>query len=761
MNKRDDLDTLYSIIKENYIKEQNNDFSKYFLDSYQAGDRTVYQKNISETKKFDVEWVTTIESYFPSIDKICKNPKSHLKYEDEIIDVERAKKTGARSIRHLASNTHLIRDIDEDLNVTPKKILVEYPEQDYWVYENRFIASLIKRLFLFVRNRYEVIKNNVESFQKDHLNAESEFNLNNTNVQMKIELVVKKDLDDHVINEHNHEVLKRVERLNLLITGIRNSEFMRLLKGAPDVHPPIMKTNTIAKNPDFRNAYNLWLFLDKYSILGYDVDVREKDLTFDDDFISELEQLFLVNYVTVLGNQKERHNLYDTIPLTETVKKKTKVVSTNPKDLVKNPDLIMMEDNTLNEYFLNRYKALFDKSINPDDIKYPLDETSDEEIKRALRQTIEICNGLYAAKFEINEEDDIFRRLVTEVNLEDDYKDALERLRYAHLIHDVKRVDYNNSLRLERRKISDLEKINKAIIKKRIEEKKYDRYDNALMSLDEKISSKKQEIEEKKVLLDELKDLSVLNKAEEEKLNRERASAINRVNEKIREHDLLMHDKFIKDRDKRLADLELEKSHYNDVMKEIAMANLERRKNLSEKIAKEREVIQKDLDAYKEERQLQYEKEMLEIEGLFDKYHEELEQERRKQEENEEQIEKEMWASMLVQNYEDYENDRLEAENLKKELALKRSSEEKRIKNVLAKEQKAYLKEKALLQKERENSRKNELEANKKAYQEKLDNEKLNIEAEDLSLRNAMNDSLKEELNKMNEELIKEKMNNK
>ena len=150
MSTRDELDIFYNALKENYLKVQKNNFSTHFLNSYQSGNRTVYQKNISETKKFDIEWVTTIESFYPSIDKITRDPRSHIRYDEDIIEVERAKKTSSRSIRHLAANTHLIRDIDSDLNVTPRKILVENPEQDYAVYENRFVASLIKRLFFFV-----------------------------------------------------------------------------------------------------------------------------------------------------------------------------------------------------------------------------------------------------------------------------------------------------------------------------------------------------------------------------------------------------------------------------------------------------------------------------------------------------------------------------------------------------------------------------------------------------------------------------------
>ena len=258
----DDLSAYYERLDKALFNLSNDEFYKYFENAFLNGSRTYYQKNIAETKKFDDTWIKTVESYFPSIDKITRNPQSTLKYEEDIVAIERAKKTSSKSVRHLASHTEYIKDIDENLNVTPKKILIENAEQNYATYENRFIMTLINRLFLFVRNRYEIIKNNVESEQRDHLSGNVNFNFNKTNVEMNFDMTIKKDLDDKSINEHNHDLLARTEKLNYLISGLKNSRFMQLLSGANPVHPPIMKTNVITKNPEFRNAYNLWIFLD-------------------------------------------------------------------------------------------------------------------------------------------------------------------------------------------------------------------------------------------------------------------------------------------------------------------------------------------------------------------------------------------------------------------------------------------------------------------------------------------------------------------
>ncbi len=669
---RDDLDKFLRKLQFSYFENKDEEFAKYFFNSYEAGDRTLYFKNKSETKKFDIEWIQTVESYFPSLDKICRNPRSNLKYEEEIVAIEKAKKTNSKSVQHLASHTHLIKDVDEDNFVTPKKILTTFAEQDYAIYENRFIATLIKRLFLFVRNRYEIIKNNVESYQQDHFNAESKFDFNNTNIEMTLDIKIKKDLDDKSINEHNMNLLARVEKLNQLVSGLRNCQFMQLLKDAKPVHPPIMKTNLIIGNPEFRNAYNLWLFLDKYSILGYDVDVKEKDLSFDEPFISELEHLFIVNYVGVIGNQNNRLEQYNTPDgYTEYTKKHTDIATQHPEDFVNNPDLIQVEDTTLNEYFLNKYKELFDKGLNMDNeegITYTVDESSDEAIKKALRQTIDICNSLYDAKFELEEEEDIFRKLVTEEDLEKEYVTAIEQLRYAYLIHDVKRVDYNNSIRLERKKIKELEDLSKKMIRKLISERKYEQQEKVLKALDEKINAKKAENEDYKNQIAEIDDYTKLNKDEEAKLNQERIDALNRVNEQMKAYDAMMYAKYEEEKERKLAELAAEQERTKQLKEEMKEARKRRRDMINDKLKEERAKAKEDYELRKQLRDEEYAKQIAVIDNMLATERAKMNQEIKAQQELDEQLDRESKAQSLVAKWEEKQVELAEIEAQNKAL---------------------------------------------------------------------------------------------
>ena len=689
----DDLSLYYQRLDKALFNMSNDEFYKYFENAFLNGSRTYYQKNIAETKKFDDTWIKTVESYFPSIDKITRDPRSNLKYEEDIVAIERAKKTSSKSVRHLASHTEYIKDIDENLNVTPKKILIENAEQNYATYENRFIMTLINRLFLFVRNRYEIIRNNVESEQRDHLSGNVNFNFNKTNVEMNFDMTIKKDLDDKSINEHNHDLLNRTEKLNYLISGLKNSKFMQLLSGANPVHPPIMKTNVITKNPEFRNAYNLWIFLDKYSILGYDVTIKEKDLEFDDGFIDDVNKLFAINYATILGNQINRLEKYNEPKgYEELVKKKTKIARQNPKDFVPNPDLIEMEETHLNEYFLQEYKALLDESIRREKEADESEEETDAEIKRALRKTTDIVNGLYDAKFEISEESDVLHRL-EEKDLEKEYALTLKQLRYAKLIREVKEVDYNNFYRTERRLLRLLSNTNTQMIKKLIEERKYEERERKIKEIESKVEALRKENEERARLIDALNDHQELMKEEKERLLAERNKVINQVAEEMKAYDAMMIAKYEEERKRVLEELQKEKARSQELKAALDEAAKKRKAAIAEMIALEKEKARaEEEEKYKLHKQ-EMADELASISAVATNYKAKLDKEIASIRESNLQSEKENVAIYMVAKYEEEEALREKMRLEEAELAYQKQKEQKEAELAFKEERERLLKE--------------------------------------------------------------------
>lgn len=513
MARKDDLDNFYSSIMEALNDAaQKEKFTEYFYRCFLAGDTVVYQKNIAEFKNFDNEWIKTVEMYMPSLQKIVKNPKSTLKYEEEIVPIEKVKKVTKDSIKHLSQHTENIKTINENGNVIPSKLLTTHAEVDYAIYENRFIMTLINRLTIFVGNRYEVIRSNIESKQRNHLNFKSGFQINNTEVAFDLDLVIKSDIEDNLLKQRNEALLERVTKLVRAVSGLKNSQFMKELKDAKPVLPPIMKTNIILKNPDFRNAYSLWLFLDSYNALIYDIDVQEKDLDIDAEYIKDLNQLALLSYSFILYNQKTRRELYADADTVEYVRKATKIVRVHPKDVVENPDAIQMEDNTINEYYLDQNQKIFKKSLV--DLLGDSKVSFEEALRRAMVQTMDITNSLYKSVFEFKPEIvDEFANLKPR-DLEKDFEEVKQKVSIAKVIRETKEHDFRKSIEMEKQQMEELGQIQEELIKSKSFKRKLvkEKKSRSKSKTEQLRAAKAKKLADKKIIIQSIQELSEIRK---------------------------------------------------------------------------------------------------------------------------------------------------------------------------------------------------------------------------------------------------------
>lgn len=594
MRVKDDLDLYYESLEALLVKnEKENAFPEYFYNSFLAGKNSVYRKELSEVKVFDEEWISTLESYFPSIDKILRNPTSAIRYENEVVDVERAKRVTSESVRHLAANSHFIREVNEQ-GVVPRRILTTFTEQEFGTYENRFLVSLIFRLVSFVETRYKVIKENVESFLKDHVNMNSTFEIEGTEVKLDIDMVIKKDVDE-TTNIHNRQLLARIEKLYEMITGFRSSQLVRDLEKAKRVNPPIIKTNIILKNPDFRNCYTLWLFIDKYSNLFYDVKVKEKTIGIEEDFSTSVSRLALMTYTMVQSKAEERSEKFENVNEYELRRKKLiKVKDIHPDDVLDRPEPIKVEDDTVKEYFLNQYRNTFNKKLDENKRN---SSSYDVALRRTLREVIAISNSLFDAVFDVEGSEDIFKRLVDKENPSEDFERAKNKFQVSKVIRETKEVDYQSAIRLEKRLLKEMEKANNKLIRENIKARSSETRKTYLAKLErqmrlyqkEKIKIKDQltaitdkkdvVVKEKKRLQRELKGLS--EKTKKQKLAFEKA-------EKTRLETQL---KKIEERKRA----RVKKALANKLAKEKAA-----KERLAKKLAKEKEKAALALQAFKE-----------------------------------------------------------------------------------------------------------------------------------------------------------------
>ncbi|CDR30551.1 Uncharacterised protein [Acholeplasma oculi] len=451
MKQSYDLDLFYSMLIS-YIDdiETETDFPVYFYQGLYEGQNKLKNVTTTETKKFDDHWIAAIESYYPYIDKIARNYKSALRVEEDVVIIEKAKKTGSRTVRHLAANTHLLKLPEDGMDksqIRPKKLLVQQSEDEFGIYENRFVSTLIHRLVQFISKRVRILEEDVNTTKINELSQNVEIKIDNSIFEIDINLREKETIDKGTIEEHNQSLLRRAQELNKKMGSLLNSEFMRVMRNYKRVMPPIMKTQIILKNVNYKNCYLLWQYLDQYSSLGYELIKDVKQKRFNETYRKHLNQSALFAFATMMYHDKFREKNANL--LTHKYKiKKAEIIKINPEDLMTDPKQIQIEDTKINEYYLNKNKQIFKKTLDQYLEQEPKYEIA---LKKALKDTIEITNSLYASYFEINQDDDVFNRLVQETNPKEDLESADEKFKIASIVRELKESDYKKAIALEKK----------------------------------------------------------------------------------------------------------------------------------------------------------------------------------------------------------------------------------------------------------------------------------------------------------------------
>ena len=260
-------------------------------------------------KSIDVSWVEAIENGLLHVDNIVRNPSRTIVDVEEIVPIALSRKTTVESIKHLAQHTDLIQSVDEKRGtVTPSKILNVYKEESLVTYENRFVNTLIDRLYIFIMTRYEKLAEIEKDEEVYAMEAENQIDDHEGNLlNIKISIDTKRSLE--ATNDSGYTIWQRVERLKKTIEGYKGSELCTTL-GNNFVQPPIMRTNAIMKNVDLKACLALWQYILSYDKVGYEINVEDTALKPDSIYLEDFGQLLACNlllFKTYTEEQKEEY----------------------------------------------------------------------------------------------------------------------------------------------------------------------------------------------------------------------------------------------------------------------------------------------------------------------------------------------------------------------------------------------------------------------------------------------------------------------
>lgn len=291
------LSRMATIKKEAYAAE--------LFAGLEAGKNSYMRIDRLESSNFDMTWIKAIEDCIYEIGDIVANPKQVTKTVTGIVPVELARKTGAESVQHLASHTQYIKEITEEGDVVPNKILNIGSEEDIHTYENRFIATLIRRLVLFVEKRYEIIKKFSVLHDEEILYYKTKAIVDGSEVEIETKIKVKSESDSEAAVSSNNYV-NRIVKLREYVMYFYGSKFMKELKTERDVRNPILMTNILRKNTKYHKCYELFRFLEKYDKLGVSYKLDEDASMFSDEELSELNTVMLTNYLALKARDRSK-----------------------------------------------------------------------------------------------------------------------------------------------------------------------------------------------------------------------------------------------------------------------------------------------------------------------------------------------------------------------------------------------------------------------------------------------------------------------
>lgn len=315
----DVLNAYAKMTGENPGDMMEDPYYRYFYNLLETGRNFVKYSYVRLVKEIDETWVNAIEEALPSLHHVVVNPKKYIEEDREVVNIAMARNITAESVRHLLTHSNYIDEYREDGTVIPNKILNVYKEESLNTYENRFICTLIAELQFFINKRFDAIF----EASKDELGVDFEVNSSIDNYTEIVDYSLKikiRDKQTDTENElENKDVFSRVIQLHRKINMLTRTEFVSIMRRFPSVKHPVVKTNAIAKNQDYKRCYDLWNFIHSYNQVGYKVDLVKQDPHISRSFEKDIYSSFIWNYA-MLHNYMED---VDALNINRETRKKT------------------------------------------------------------------------------------------------------------------------------------------------------------------------------------------------------------------------------------------------------------------------------------------------------------------------------------------------------------------------------------------------------------------------------------------------------
>lgn len=233
---------------------------------------------------------------------IAHKPRMDMRYDEELVDVSRAKKIANNAHRYLASHSETWQQRSL-VGIRPKKVLARLSEDELLIYENRVFVNLLDKIKFYLLNRLNDLK-------EQYLNLEEALDLGNSSstfYKLSYELygLWAKNLSiseteniisklDYMIKE-NQKLLERIQGLQSVGLYIRIPPQLRR------VSDQLHKTNILNYDQHYRHLSRLWTELYTQSVRQLSLEEKwEENSKFQHDY-AYYSLLIILHAFTNLG----------------------------------------------------------------------------------------------------------------------------------------------------------------------------------------------------------------------------------------------------------------------------------------------------------------------------------------------------------------------------------------------------------------------------------------------------------------------------
>ena len=219
----------------------------------------------------DEEWIREIEKGLVYVEKAIREDRQFIYSNGEVIPIEKVKQVSKDSVEHLARHAELITRAPEGEDIIPDKLYTVERLSDYAVYENRFLYMLLCYLRDFVTLRYRKILELTGRYG-GVLRLSHEATTLGRTVTVKLELEDTRQ-DDPYLRAHNPagDLMDRMDLILKTVVAFLATPLMESAGKAAMLKPPIVKTNVLKMDNNFKGAVALYDYVIAYEGDGYTV----------------------------------------------------------------------------------------------------------------------------------------------------------------------------------------------------------------------------------------------------------------------------------------------------------------------------------------------------------------------------------------------------------------------------------------------------------------------------------------------------------